>query len=349
ISVVIPIRNEAAFILDTLDELAAQNYPADQFEVIIVDGDSDDGTVEKVERFIEDYYHFQLLHNPKRIASAARNIGAHAAQGDVVVIVDGHCQIRNPSFLANIAEAFQESSADVLGRPQPMDISNATILQRAVAATRNSRLGHHPESFIYSNQSGYVPARSVGVAYRRDVFKRIGYFDETFDAHEDGEFNYRCDQAGMRCWFTPKIAVTYYPRNTLTGLFFQMIRYGRGRIRILRKHPETFGLGSFLPLAFLVGLVIGLPLILVHPVFMMIYLGCLAIYFTAALGIGVMAGLTSGSMAIAPLVPIVALVIHAGAGYGTLAELLLGKRKWKIHYHEDHSLSLKPNFYLQNR
>ena len=322
ISVIIPIRNEQAFIIDTLAELAAQDYAEDHFEVIVVDGCSDDGTVEKVTNFIKDRPNFQLLYNPKRLASAARNIGVQASQGDAVVIVDGHCQIGNKSFITNVAQAFIESGADVLGRPQPLDITEATTLQRAVAAARNSRLGHHPESFIYSDQPRFVPAKSVGVAYRREVFDQVGYFDESFDAHEDGEFNYRCDIAGLKCWFTPKIAVTYHPRDTLVGLFRQMIRYGRGRVRLLRKYPETFGLGSFLPLAFLLGLIVGLPLAFVHLSLAVVYTGCIGVYFALSAGIGIMAGLANRDLGIIAYVPIISITLHAGAGYGTLVELL---------------------------
>lgn len=327
ITVIVPIRNESPYILNTLTELAAQDYAPDRFEVIVVDGCSSDDTVLKASRFMNGLSNFRLLRNPKRLASAGRNVGICAAQGDAVVIVDGHCQIRNPSFITNIAEAFTESKAEVLGRPQPLNVTDSTLLQRAIAAVRNSRLGHHPESFIYSDQARFVPAKSVGIAYRREVFEKVGLFDESFDAHEDGEFNYRCDAAGLKCYFTPKIRVTYYPRNSLGSLFNQMIRYGRGRVRLLRKHPETFGLGSFLPLIFLLGLIVGLPLTLLHPAFTAIYFGCILLYTLMTASIGIASGLLARDLSFAIYVPLVSLTLHAGAGYGTLAELLSRKGK----------------------
>src|SRR5262249_32087017 len=93
--------------------------------------------------------------------------------------------------------------------------------------------------------------------YRRKVFERVGPFDEDFDACEDVEFNHRVERAGLRCFFTPVVRVRYCPRTKLGGLFRQMARYGRGRIRLLRKHPETFSLSSFLPAVFLLGLLVG--------------------------------------------------------------------------------------------
>lgn len=326
LSVIVPIRNEAAFILDTLGELAAQNYAADQFEVIVIDGCSDDDTVEKVARFIENHPNFRLLNNPQRLSSMARNIGVRAARGDAVVVIDGHCEIGNPSYLSNVAKAFEESGADVLGRPQPLDVTRATRLQRAVAAVRNSRLGHHPESFIYSNQAQFTPAKSVGVAYRRTVFEKVGYFDESFDAHEDGEFNYRCDKAGLKCWFTPEIAVTYHPRGTLRGLFRQMVRYGRGRVRLLRKYPETFGLGSFLPLAFLLGLIVGLPLAFVHVLLAAVYFGVIAFYVFITGAISLHSGLKQRSLFLPLTMPLIFTTVYLGAGVGLGLELLQGDK-----------------------
>ena len=101
-------------------------------------------------------------------------------------------ELANPDHLQAIAAAFARSGAlHCLGRPQPLDESRANPLQKAIAAARNSRLGHHPDSFIYSAEERFVSPQSVAVAYRRDVFERVGLFDETFDACEDVEFNHR--------------------------------------------------------------------------------------------------------------------------------------------------------------
>src|SRR5204863_2792068 len=100
-----------------------------------------------------------------------------------------------------------------------LDVRGATRLQRAIAAARASRLGHQPDSHIYSAAEGFVPPQSVAVAYRRSVFERVGLFDENFDACEDVELNHRVARAGLRCYFTPRVAVHYYPRSSLTCMF----------------------------------------------------------------------------------------------------------------------------------
>ena len=195
-----------------------------------------------------------------------------------MVVVDGHCRIEDDRFLEKVAAAFEKSDADCLGRPQPLDLAGASPLQRAVAAARSCWLGHHPDSFIYSSEERYVPAKSVAVAYRRSVFDKTGYFDESFDACEDVELNHRIDKAGLRCYFTPQIAVHYSPRSSIGGLFRQMVRYGRGRVRLSRKHPETFSVRCCLPAFLLIGCVAGAVLSWVSSWTALIFVAALAIY-----------------------------------------------------------------------
>ena len=154
ITVVVPVRNEARFIERTLARLAEQDYDAGRFEIIVVDGQSADGTPERVARFAEGHGNVRLFANPRRLGSTARNVALRHARGDVVVIVDGHCELDDRRYLAKLASAFERSGADCVGRPQPLDVSGASRLQRAIAAARGSWLGHHPDSHVYSFARG---------------------------------------------------------------------------------------------------------------------------------------------------------------------------------------------------
>ena len=154
ISVVVPVRNEATFIRATLAQLVGQNYDPDRFEVIVADGQSTDGTPGIVRRLVAGHHNLRLLANPRRWSSAGRNLGVRAARGEIIVIVDGHCDLANPDYLRDLAEAFARSGADCVGRPQPLDVAGASTVQRAIAAARSSWLGHHPDSFQYSTRLG---------------------------------------------------------------------------------------------------------------------------------------------------------------------------------------------------
>jgi succinoglycan biosynthesis protein ExoA len=321
IAVIVPVRNEERYIDRALEDLLGQDYPADRYEVLVVDGCSNDRTRTIALEYAARYSRVLPLDNPKRWSSAARNVGIQRSQAEIVLVVDGHCELSDRQYLHKLANAFARSGADCIGRPQPLDVTGATRVQRAIAAARSSPLGHHPDSYIYSATEGYVPAHSVAVAYRRSVFERVGYFDERFDACEDVEFNHRLDQAGLRCFFTPAVTVRYHPRANLSGLFRQLVRYGRGRVRLLRKHPDTISARTLLPAFFVAGCVVGAVAMWFSPTIAAIYLGALAIYSLLVIGASCTIAIRQREIAMTAILPIVFLAIHMGAGTGILLEL----------------------------
>jgi succinoglycan biosynthesis protein ExoA len=324
--VIVPVHNEARFIRNTLEQLLHQDYDPDAFEILVADGCSTDSTRAVVQGYAGRRPNVYLLDNPRRWSSAGRNLGILAARGDLLVVVDGHCEVDRVNYLNELADAFRRSDADCIGRPQPLDVSGATAMQRAVAAARTCWLGHHPDSYIYASEERFVPPQSVAVAYRRSVFARVGLFDEAFDACEDVEFNHRVARADLRCFFTPRVAARYVPRSNLRGLFRQMVRYGRGRVRLARKHPDTFSARSFAPAAFLLGLVGGLPLAWLLPWLAALYGGALALYAAVVLLVSLTIAARAGKPALLPLLPLVFATIHVGAGAGILSEWLAGRR-----------------------
>jgi GT2 family glycosyltransferase len=195
----------------------------------------------------------RLLDNPGRRSSSGRNVGFRAARGDVVVVVDGHVHIPDDQLFKNLVRCFRVSGAACLGRPQPLLAAEPGTWAAAIAAARSSPLGHHPGSLIYSDHEGFARAASMGAAYRPWVFDRIGYVDESFDACEDLEFNTRLDAAGLDCFTSPTLAVHYYARESLGGLFRQLRRYGFGRFRYLLRHPRTLSAGQLAPPLFVLG------------------------------------------------------------------------------------------------
>jgi succinoglycan biosynthesis protein ExoA len=121
--------------------------------------------------------------------------------------------------------------------------------------------------------------------------------------------------------------VHYHPRSSLSGLFRQMVRYGRGRLRLFRKHPDTFSLPGFMPAAFLAGVVMGPLLACWSSLLALLYAGVLGVYGAALLLFSLALGVRERDVRLLPLFPLVFLTIHAGAGAGAWCELLLGPRK----------------------
>jgi polysaccharide deacetylase family protein (PEP-CTERM system associated) len=321
VTVIVPVRNEEKFLEATLRPLLCQNYPSERYEVIVADGQSRDGTVSIVRRLQNEHDNLRLVENIRRLSSAARNLGVQQSRGDYVLIVDGHCELKNLDYLRKLVEVFEWHGVESVGRPQPLNVNGAAPLQRAIAVARSSRLGHNPGSFIYSNKGGLVPPQSVAVAYRRNVFDRIGFFDEQFDACEDVEFNTRLAAAGGRCYFAPDLAVHYHPRSSLPRLVRQMYRYGRGRARLLLKHPQTFSLPPLVPAGFLLLLTLLAAEALFFSTALTALCGMLLLYAAVLVATSIVEAVRGRAPELAPLMPPVFASIHFGAGLGVLAEL----------------------------
>lgn len=319
ITVIVPVKNEAKAIAATLGCLFAQDYPADAFEVIVADGGSTDETVPIVRRFQAEWPNLKLLFNPVGYSSGARNLGVIHMRGDYIVIVDGHCQIQNRRYLQDLANAFEKSGADSLGRPQPLNAPSPSLFQQAVSVARASKLGHNPGSDIFSDQPKFVEPQSTAIAYRREIFPKIGLFDESFDACEDVELNHRVHAGGLSCYFVPELKIEYHPRASLSGLFYQLSRYGRGRARLAAKHPGSLTLPALVPPLWLIFLTLGPLAALVWVGFFWAYLAVLSFYLLAITAESVRLG-RSKPFRVAGRLPLIFMAIHAGFGWGFLRE-----------------------------
>lgn len=329
ITVVMPVYNEERFIEQTLFQLLAQKYPTDRYEILVVDGMSIDNTRAIVQALAHQYPQIRLLDNPKRKSSSGRNVGFKNGRGDYFLVVDGHCHIPTTQLLANVAECFRISNADCLGRPQPLAPPGLSPFQQAVALARDSRLGHGSDSLIYSDYEGFASPVSNGAAYARHVFAQVGYVDETFDACEDVEFNYRVEQAGLTCYTSPKLTIHYYPRENLRALWRQMARYGAGRLLFISRHPEALTIYQLIPASFIVGILLTIACPLYG-----VLLGGAGVFagkIIVAIYIGYVIILLLESFRVSPRnnrilffrLTFIFLTIHAGLGWGFLMQALI--------------------------
>jgi GT2 family glycosyltransferase len=320
VSVIVPVRNESRSIERTLRLLLTQDFPAEEFEVIVADGVSTDSTVPIVRRLQAEFANLKLVFNAGRFSSAGRNTAIRHATKDVVVVVDGHCQVPDREYLKKLSAAFAASGADCLGRPQPLDIDDPTPFQRAVSAARSSRLGHNPDSDIYSDEAKFVPPQSTAVAYAREVFASVGLFDQAFDACEDVEFNERVHAAGLSCYFTPDVKIVYEPRGSLRALFHQLARYGSGRARLACKHPKSLSLPALVPPLWAVWVPVAGLLSLAVPYLGWAWLASVALYLGVLLAAGCVLG-RGKPPAVAARIPAVFVAIHFGFAWGFWKEV----------------------------
>ncbi|RKY23404.1 MAG: glycosyltransferase family 2 protein, partial [Planctomycetota bacterium] len=107
VSVIMPIRNEVDFIARGIRSILDNDYPGDKLEIIVVDGCSDDGTQELVEKIAEKDSRVTLLTNPAKIVPTALNLGLKAAKGEIFIRIDGHAEVP-ADFIKNSVRCLAE-------------------------------------------------------------------------------------------------------------------------------------------------------------------------------------------------------------------------------------------------
>ncbi|MBC7815000.1 MAG: glycosyltransferase [Burkholderiales bacterium] len=245
VTVIMPVRNEGDHLRYSLGAVLAQDYPHDCFEVIIADGFSHDQTrsiARKTAAQCPDVC-VTILDNPQRIVPTGFNLALAQAKGEYIVRVDGHTVIAR-DYLREIVAAFERSNAENVGGRS--DAVSVTPLGRAIAIATSSPFGVGGGRFHYSQLEEYVDTVYMG-AWRRDLFERIGGFDEEFVRNQDDEFNYRLRAHGGKILLTPRIRSSYSNRSTFLSLWRQYFLYGCWKIRVLQKHPRQMQPRQFAP------------------------------------------------------------------------------------------------------
>ena len=312
VTVIVPIRNERQHIGACLNSILGCEWPDDQLEVLVVDGMSDDGTAEFVERLAEQDSRVRLLNNPERTVPHAMNLAIEQSRGNIIIRVDGHAEV-SPSFLHN-------SVQELVARPEcwcvggPIESVNDTTTGRVIAAAMSCPVGVGNARFRTGGYEGYVDTLAFG-AYRRDVFERIGGFDTDLLRNQDDELNARLIEAGGKIYLSQSIRSRYFPRTSLGKLWKQYYQYGFWRIRTIQKRGKPATLRQVVPLAFVVcavGLTVAAA---IWPALRPVWCAATAIYLIALL-IGAVMVSRQTSRAGFFLAPIVFAILHFAYGIG---------------------------------
>lgn len=229
ISVICPTYNEAKNI-ESLIKFFLKAKPEDK-ELIIIDGESTDNTVQIVNKYVKNYKNIFLLNNPYRYVPFALNMGIKKSKGDFIIRLDAH-SIYSINYFEKILETFEKTNADIVGGPYL--IAKGTEFQRAVGFAISSPFGTGNSKAHDPNFEGYVDSVPYG-AWGKKLFEEIGYFDERFKRNQDDEFHYRANSFGKKVYLSPEIKFWYYPRNSFSGLIRQYFEYGVYKPLVLKK------------------------------------------------------------------------------------------------------------------
>jgi glycosyltransferase involved in cell wall biosynthesis len=280
VSVIMPVRNEADFIAESLGAVLAQDYPCHRMEVLIADGLSTDGTREMVTAMAARHpqHTVRLVDNPGRIVATGLNAALRLAKGDVVVRVDGHCRIA-PDYVSRCLEHIRSDQVDGVGGS--IHTIATTAVGQAIAAAMSSPFGVGGSAFrTVTDRTMFVDTVPFP-AYTRRAIDVAGPFDEELVRNQDDEYNYRLRKLGARILLAADVRSDYYSRTSLRSLWRQYFQYGFFKVRVMQKHVLQMQWRHFVPPAFVVFLAGGALAALAHPLARALWLAGLATYAAA--------------------------------------------------------------------
>lgn len=247
VSVLMPVRNEQSFIARSLGAVVAQDYPADRMEIIIIDGCSQDRTLEIVKSFQAQCPNIRVVENERLTVPFGLNLGTDLAIGDIIVRVDGHCEIASDYVRRCVEHLVHDGVAGVGGR---LETIGETPTARSIALALSSKFGVGGVAFR-THRGGDILVDTVPFpAYTRATIELAGPYDEEMKRNQDDEYNYRIREKGGRLLLAEDVRSRYFSRGTLRKLGRQYFEYGFWKVRVAQKHPGQMQARHFVPLVF---------------------------------------------------------------------------------------------------
>ncbi|HDP77858.1 MAG TPA: glycosyltransferase family 2 protein [Mesotoga infera] len=259
VTIIVPTRNEVHFIEKCLNSFLISDYPEHLMEIIIVDGMSEDGTSEIVKRYCKRDKRIVLINNQKLITPVAMNLGVKASKGEYIFFSGAHSEMPS-DYISKCVQHAIESGADNVGGVVKTEPRVNSPVGRAIAEVLSHPIGVGGAKF----RTGVTKPTEVDTVpfgcYKREVFDRIGFFNEKLVRNQDIEFNLRLKRAGGKIILFPDIELLYYARSTYKELWSN--NYGNGFWVIVgAKYAKIpFSLRHLVPFIFILSLVLGAAL-----------------------------------------------------------------------------------------
>ena len=327
VSIIIPVYNEEKYITGCMESIMRQLFSHEQMEVFFVDGRSTDNTCKILESYAQKFPFIRLLDNPHRFAPHALNIGIKQSKGDIIMRMDAHCTYPS-NYVLRLTEQLFELDADNVGGVWNTLPANHSVEAQSVAIASSHRfcigsIGYR----IGVNKIMEVDSVPFG-CYRRDVFDKIGLFDEELIRNQDNEFNSRLKNSGGKNYLIPDVVINYYARDSILKICKMYYQYALFTPLVQKKLGKFDSWRRMIPSIFLFGLVLGGILSSVpnaaRKIFITVYFAVIAIYVLTALTIGLQQSLKYKRSGLLFYLPITFFCIHFSYGWGYFVGL------WKV-------------------
>jgi len=318
VSIVIPCYNEESHIAGCLNSIITGDYPLNLMEILVVDGQSLDGTRKIIEEYSLKYPVIKLVENPYRLKPHALNIGINSAKGDVIIRMDAHA-LYERSYVSTSVSCLDKYNADNVGGIRRTLPGNNSIIARSIAESISN-------PFSAGNAIYRTGAKNVqwvdtvfGGCYRRETFEKIGLFNEALVRGQDREFNMRLKNAGGKILFVPDIICYYYPRSTLGGYIPWIFSSGLTPFFVSRLiKRRIYSWRNIIPLLFLLSLIVFPLLSIFCQICRYLFLGEVVAYLVCSLVATALVVSTKCDLRFLVSMPIIFFLTHAVYGLGSL-------------------------------
>jgi len=311
ISIVIPCKNEEAYIENCVNSIFLGNYPAKQLEVFVCDGKSTDKTLEILEQLAPKFKGLHVLVNEKETTPFALNLGIKKANGNYIMILGAHAVLDDNYFVAAMEEINANEQIDAIGGV--LNNVDESSTSKAISKAMSSPMGVGTAHFRTGASSGFVDTVAFGL-YKKEIFEKIGLFDEALTRNQDDEFNYRVSKAGFKMYLSKKLKLKYFVRGTFKKLANQFYQYGYWKVLVNKKHKAITTLRQLFPMLFVLFLCLGWLISIVYAPLFFIYLAVILLYLTLCFIASIKAtGLVKEAFGV--LRSIVTMHLNYGSGY----------------------------------
>lgn len=288
VSFIVVAYNAGDKLNNLIGDISSQDYEHKNIEIIFVDSNSTDETKQVMKKFSEsnhDFYRICVLDNPKKILPCGWNIALKESQGDVILRVDAHSSIPE-NFISKNVEIIKKGEM-IVGGHRISIINEDNTWQKTLIIAETSLFGSGIAIYRRAEQKKYVNTLAHA-AYSREVFKKVGGYDERLARTEDNEIHYRMKKAGYKFFFDPEIKSFHHARNTFSKMLKQKFLNGYWIGLTLGVSPKCFSLYHFVPLLFVLAIIVGTILSLFginFPIISLVFSYCTFSIFNTAYSI----------------------------------------------------------------
>jgi len=316
VSIITPCRNEEKFIGKCLDSIIKNVFPKEKMEVLVIDGKSTDRTRGIVEGYAKEHSFIKLMDNPGIVQTFATNIGIRASQGDIIMRMDAHAQYPK-DYISKLIYWLENGKADCVGGLWITRPGDKSSVAETIALALSHRFGVGNAHYrIGIKEPKNVDTVPYG-CYRKEVFDKVGLFNENLNRTDDIEFNLRLKRAGGKILLVPEIFSYYYARSNLADLAKQNFGNGFWVLYSLRFVKLPFSLRHLVPFFFVSSLLGSLVISFLYQPFIYLFAFILGLYFFIDVLVSCKLSLKHG-IRYFPFLVITFLTLHISYGLGSL-------------------------------